>query len=70
MVKAKNEFRVAEVDVKVIDKQGSIQERGKAVLGRNGVDWYYKVGKLPAGAKIVVTAVDLPGNETVKEFLL
>lgn len=70
VVKAKNEFRVAEVDVKVIDKQGSIQERGKAVLGRNGVDWYYKVGKLPAGAKIVVTAVDLPGNETVKELLL
>ncbi|SFW72566.1 hypothetical protein [Chitinophaga sancti] len=70
VVKAKNDFRVAEVEVKVIDKKGNMLERGKAVLGRNGVDWYYKPDNLPAGGKIVVMAVDLPGNETVKELLL
>ena len=42
MVTAKNEFRVAEVEVKVIDAEGVIIESGQAVLGRNRVDWHYK----------------------------
>jgi hypothetical protein len=67
VVTAKDEFRVAEVEVRVLDAAGGVQERGKAVLGRNGVDWYYKAGSLPVGGKVVVVAVDLPGNETVRE---
>ncbi|RFM34766.1 hypothetical protein [Chitinophaga silvisoli] len=70
IVRAKDDFRIAEVEVKVIDAEGVIMEKGKAVLGRNGVDWHYKVAILPPGARIVVTAVDLPGNETVKELLM
>ncbi|WP_343675063.1 hypothetical protein, partial [Chitinophaga sp.] len=70
VVTAKDEFRVAEVQVRVVDAAGSIQEKGKAVLGRNGVDWYYKAASLPPGGKVIVVAVDLPGNETVKEVLL
>ena len=70
VVTAKDEFRVAEVKVRVIDAAGSIQETGMAVLGRNGVDWYYKVDSLPAGRRVVVVAVDLPGNETVRELRL
>ncbi|WP_440135316.1 hypothetical protein [Chitinophaga sancti] len=70
VVTAKDEFRVAEVEVRVVDSAGVILERGKAVLGRNGVDWYYKVGSLPAGGVICVLVVDLPGNETLREFRL
>ncbi|WP_322518517.1 hypothetical protein U0033_04400 [Chitinophaga sancti] len=70
VVTAKDEFRVAEVQVKVFDAAGELQERGMAVLGRNGVDWYYKAGMLPVGGKVVIVAVDLPGNETVREVRL
>ena len=70
IVRAKDDFRIAEVEVKVVDAEGVIIEKGKAVLGRNGVDWHYKVAIPPPGARIVVTAVDLPGNETVKELLM
>ncbi|WP_343667539.1 hypothetical protein [Chitinophaga sp.] len=70
VVTAKDEFRVAEVQVRVLDAAGSILERGNAVLGRNGVDWYYKAAGLPVGGKVIIVAVDLPGNETVKELQL
>lgn len=69
VVTVKDEFRVAEVQVRVIDAQGILLERGRAMLGRNGMDWYFKVAALPAGCRIIVEAVDLPGNETVKEWL-
>jgi len=65
VVTAKNEFRVAEVEIRVFDANGSVQESGKAMLGRNGVDWYFKANSLPAGGKVMVIAVDLPGNDTV-----
>lgn len=70
VITAKDEFRVAAVSVRVIDAQGQIQENGQAVLGRNGVNWYYKTGHLPPNGKLIIVAVDLPGNETVKEVLL
>jgi hypothetical protein len=70
VVTAKDEFRVAEVSVRVIDAQGNVQEKGKAILGRNGVHWYYKTDQLPPNGKVIIVAVDLPGNETVKEVLL
>jgi hypothetical protein len=68
VVTAKDEFRVAEVEVKVYDAADTMVERGKAVLGRNGVDWYYKAAYLPAGGKVIVAVVDLPGNETLREL--
>lgn len=70
IVRAKNEFRVAEVSVRVLDAQGNLLERGKAVPARNGVDWHYKTDHLPPNGKVIIVAVDLPGNETVKEVLL
>jgi hypothetical protein len=70
VVTAKDEFRVAEVEVKVVNAAGKVQERGQAVLGRNGVDWYYKVVNLPDKGKIVVVAVDLAGNETARMLVL
>jgi hypothetical protein len=70
VVRVKDEFRVAEVDVRVLDAAGVQLERGKAVLGRNGVDWYYKAAGLQAGGMVVVGAVDLAGNETVRQLRL
>ncbi|WP_343693241.1 hypothetical protein [Chitinophaga sp.] len=70
VVTAKDEFRVAAVDVRVVDVQGNVRERGKAVLGRNGVNWYYHAAELPPNGKVIIVAVDLPGNETVREVLL
>ncbi|WP_440134310.1 hypothetical protein [Chitinophaga sancti] len=70
VVTAKDEFRIAEISVRVVDAQGNLQERGQAVLGRNGVNWYYQAGHLPPRGKLIIVAVDLPGNETVKEIPL
>ncbi|WPV69922.1 hypothetical protein [Chitinophaga sp. LS1] len=70
VVTAKDEFRVADVQVRVIDDAGVILERGSARLGRNGVDWYYKAAVLPPGGRVIVVAVDLPGNERVEELLI
>lgn len=66
IVTAKDEFRVAEVEIRVVDADGVIQDIGKACLGRNGVDWNYKVATLPEKGRIIVSAVDLLGNETRK----
>ncbi|MBW8686787.1 hypothetical protein [Chitinophaga rhizophila] len=70
VVTAKDEFRVAEVKVQVLDAKGDITETGVAILGRNGIDWHYKTRTLPAGGKVVVVATDLPGQKTVRELLL
>lgn len=70
VVTAKDEFRVAAVEVLVFDAAGTAIERGNAVLGRNGVDWYYKAASLPAGGMVKVSVVDLPGNETINEVKL
>ncbi|PWV53977.1 hypothetical protein [Chitinophaga sp. S165] len=70
VVTAQNEFRVAEVEVKVIDAEGVVTASGRAFLGRNGVDWTYKTTALPAGGKVIVVVKSLPGNQTVKELLL
>ncbi|QHS61277.1 hypothetical protein [Chitinophaga agri] len=70
IVTAKDEFRVAEVKVQVVDTDGVITESGPALLARNGVDWHYKAAALPAGGKIIITAIDLPGKTTVKELPL
>jgi hypothetical protein len=70
IVTPKDEFRVAEVEVRVYDSAATLLEKGKAVLGRNGVDWYYKAGSLPKGGSVKIIAVDLPGNSTQKEVKL
>lgn len=70
VVTAKDEFRVAAVEVQVVDADGVMVERGAAVMSKNGGDWSYKAGSLPAGGRVIVVAVDLPGNETLKELLL
>jgi len=70
VVTAQNEFRVAEVEVQVIDADGVVTGSGQAFPGRNGVEWHYKTTALPAGGKIIVVAKNLAWNPTVKELRL
>ncbi|WP_440135459.1 hypothetical protein [Chitinophaga sancti] len=70
IVTAKNDFRVADVTVMIIDGAGAILERGKAALSRNGADWHYKALSLPPGSTIRAIAEDLPGNTSIKELKL
>ncbi|QHS58940.1 hypothetical protein [Chitinophaga agri] len=70
IVTARDEFRVAAVTVQVADAEGVVKEKGAAVLGRNGVDWYYNAAALPAGGKVIVVAADLPGRQTIRELLI
>lgn len=70
VVTTRDKFRVATVKVQVVDAEGAVTESGAAVLGRNGIDWYYKAAALPAGGKVIAIAADLPGKETVKEWLI
>lgn len=70
VVRAKNEFRVAEVRVQVFDKEGKMVENGRAVPAKNGVDWEYKIGSLPQKGKIKAVVEDLPGNVSERQILL
>ncbi|PWV51958.1 hypothetical protein [Chitinophaga sp. S165] len=70
VVTAQNEFRVAEVEVRVIDADGVITESGRAFSGWNGIDWHYKITALPPGSKVIVIARSLVGIATVKELLI
>lgn len=70
IVTAKDEFRVAEVTVQVLNRAGKILESGKAVVDRNFVDWYYTATQLPDKGKVKIIATDLPGNDTIKELKL
>ncbi|RFM30995.1 hypothetical protein [Chitinophaga silvisoli] len=70
VVTVKDEFRVASVEVWILDAEGAQVERGNAILGRNGVDWYYKADLLPPGGKVKIVVFDLPGNETIRDVRL
>lgn len=68
-----DDFRVDSVSVQIKSPAGAIIEEGPAVQTPNGLDWIYTAtavnSELP-GSKIIFTAKDLPGNETVLEKLL
>lgn len=70
VVRTTDEFRVDSIQVEVLDANGETIERGQATMGWNGMKWTYKVAQLPKTGRIRITAVDLPGNETIRELLL
>lgn len=68
-----DDFRVDSVHVKLIDAADVIIEQGQAVQSPNGLDWVYTFtveNSVVAGCKLVITAMDLPGNKTVLEKIL
>jgi len=70
VVRATDDFKVAQVTVAIYTSDGTLVEKGEATLGTNGVDWTYQTtvtsGQV-TGDKIVVQASDLPGNLTERQ---
>lgn len=68
-----DDFRVNEVKVQIIKPDDSLLEEGDAVQSVNGLDWIYTctvVNATVTGSKIIFTAIDLPGNQTVLEKVI
>jgi len=73
VVRATDDFRVYRVTVTIISAEGELIEEGSAILGRNGVDWYYTTKVDHPGFKgsiVRAMAEDLPGNKTAVEGVL
>lgn len=69
-VSVMDDFRVEGVHVQIKIPTGTVLEEGEAVQSANGLDWVYTTTEVNAavpGSKIIFTAKDLPGNETVLE---
>ncbi|PZR23717.1 MAG: hypothetical protein DI535_23475 [Citrobacter freundii] len=69
---ATDDVSVRSVTVSINTAQGTLVESGEAVKTEQGF-WYYTttaVSPLPEGSKVVVTAIDLPGNTTNAELVL
>ena len=66
-IRATDDFMVKTVDVTITNEDGSLIEAGEAIKQANGVDWLFtatvKKDSL-TGNKIVIRAMDLPGNIT------
>ena len=68
-----DDFRVKAVDVEIKGSDGTTLEQGAAVQSENELDWIYTTtvanSEIP-GTRIIFTASDLPGNETVLEKIV
>lgn len=72
-IRATDDFKVESVRLEINDSSNAAIEEGAAVLGTNGVDWIYTTtaaNALLEGTKLIVSAADIPGNITQKEFIL
>lgn len=73
-IKVTDDFKVAKVQVKITNPDGSLVEVGDAVTEKdNELYWLYtaiKLNESPVGDKITVTALDTPGNNTIEEKAL
>ena len=73
VMKITDDYLVADVQVAIYSKSGTLLEQGTAELHDNGMDWVYttqKANAQPSGSKLVVRASDLPGNTTEKEAVV
>ena len=72
-VKATDDFRVTQVTVEIQRADGSLVEKGNAVLSETGIEWQYKAltdNNVTQGCKVIARAMDLPGNVTESEQLV
>lgn len=68
-VKAVDDFKVVKVQVQIAGVDGTLVEKGDAVLQADGLHWVYTATKqnaTPTGDKITVTAWDMPNNSGEK----
>jgi hypothetical protein len=66
-------FRVEAVNVKIERGDGSLLEEGNASPENDGLNWVYittSEGAYTSGNRIIITAIDLPGNKTVEEKII
>ena len=69
-VRATDDFKVTQVKVTIINADGSLVEEGDAVLQPNDLDWVYTATAENSsldGDRILVQAMDQPGNVTEQE---
>jgi len=72
-VKATDDFKVAQVAVEILKADGSLVEKGNAVLNDTGLEWQYGATVNVDGVngcKVIVKAMDLPGNVTALEKMI
>jgi hypothetical protein len=72
-VRAIDDYRVVGVLVEIYAANGTLLEKGNAVLNTNGIDWTYtatQANNLLVGSKIKAIATDVPGNEGMLEVTL
>jgi len=72
-IKVSDNAKTIRIKVSILLNDGTVVESGDATLTRGDDAWKYITTQLlssVAGSKIVVTAIDRPGNETVQEKLL
>lgn len=68
VAKVTDDFMVDSVWVRICDGSGNLLEEGGACMQLNRVDWHYTSTAAPVnstGIQVIITAKDLPGNETV-----
>lgn len=66
IIRAIDDFRVANVRVEIVAANGTLLEAGNAEPNVNGIDFTYTVTQQnspPTGSKIIAIATDVPGNE-------
>lgn len=72
-IRATDDFKVEAVQLQIEDGNGDLIEEAAAVLSDNGVDWFYTItvdNPFLPGTKLIVSASDMPGNVTKKEFVI
>lgn len=65
-IRATDDFRVTAVLVEIYAADGSLLEKGNAVVTTSGIDWTYSstvVNSALTGSSIKAIAIDVPGNE-------
>lgn len=73
VVNATDNVKVETVTVKVLTPAGDLLEGGPAVLEPDTGHWSYEAtqpNENVSGSQIIVTATDIPGNETIAEITL
>jgi len=69
-VRVTDDFKVRQVQVSILNADGTLVEEGNAVKQNNEIDWIYTAtagNESTEGDKIVVRASDKPGNISVLE---
>jgi hypothetical protein len=72
-IRAIDDFKVESVRLEIKDGTNDTVEEGAATLHDNGVDWIYTATAANAflpGTKLIVSATDIPGNLTKREFTI